>query len=767
MFLVGIIPGPSKPSVDQINGILRIVVDDLLEMWDPGVYFSRTHRYPRGRLVRCAMIPLVCDLPAIRQMSGYAGHSSKHFCSFCKLKKEDINNLNMEQWDIGRKTWQEHLEIATRWKEASPKERIKIFQEHGIRWSELLRLPYWDPTRFVLIDSMHALLLGCIRRHLRELWGMNATWVEGKDLPEASVRQPRKRDLPPSEEDLEKAWDIMQYGKAYKLHEIKVAVLRELCTQLDLTSDGSKKKLTKRLCEYVRGYMLPPPPETPTLEEMQKAQKMFQSLPNYFKALGRKRKPILVHLLLRYARHFHENLMEDAVASRGERLPSMTSTTDTSSMSTTGTSSTSTTGASSTHVPRAGETSEMTTSELTSGAGRKVVLGREVLSELWNDGDQIIVPSWLGRLPPRIGSPQHGKVSADQYRSLCTIYLVTTLIRLWAKSDNASDKDILENYMHLVAAINLANLRTLTDECIAQYHSHMRRYLLGVRQLYPWTNITPSQHLSLHLTDILKRFGPVHAWRCFPFERYNGMLQDINVNFRFGERQLEKTILQRFCMGQNIRALAGSADLQSELAPLFAAFQNVWQSDNRGTLLSDLLAAEAADGAQFTASNSTPSALKPEHVALFAQQGKPLLAHRVLYQSSVTRSGVTYGILSSSEGNSHVVYGKYPYGNWGCGTIQAIFKSQHQEDQKMFFVVEPFIPLSSKDEGGDPYRKYPYAGRLFYDVPGKHILLKSDHIVCHFACMHMGVAFGLDTESIHVLPLYRVSISSFHIILHD
>jgi hypothetical protein len=51
MHLVGIIPGPTKPSTDQINHFLKLLVDDLLPFWDPGVTFSRTAKYPDGCVI--------------------------------------------------------------------------------------------------------------------------------------------------------------------------------------------------------------------------------------------------------------------------------------------------------------------------------------------------------------------------------------------------------------------------------------------------------------------------------------------------------------------------------------------------------------------------------------------------------------------------------------------------------------------------------------------------------------------------------------------
>ena len=44
---------------------------------------------------------------------------------------------------------------------------------HGIRWSALMRLPYFDIVRFVVIDGMHNLFLGLIKDHFRQILGLD------------------------------------------------------------------------------------------------------------------------------------------------------------------------------------------------------------------------------------------------------------------------------------------------------------------------------------------------------------------------------------------------------------------------------------------------------------------------------------------------------------------------------------------------------------------------------------------------------------------
>lgn len=88
--------------------------------------------------------------------------------------------------------------------------------------------------------------------------------------------------------------------------------------------------------------------------------------------------------------------------------------------------------------------------------------------------------------------------------------------------------------MHLVTAVKLATMRTMTAERILQYEHHMHRYLETLLELYPGAEISSYQHMALHFGDQLRRFGPTHAWRCFPFERYNYLLQKIPTNKIFG-----------------------------------------------------------------------------------------------------------------------------------------------------------------------------------------------------------------------------------------
>ena len=165
----------------------------------------------------------------------------------------------------------------------------------------------------------------------------------------------------------------------------------------------------------------------------------------------------------------------------------------------------------------------------------RVFLGSKLVTQIWEDNNSMMLPSWIGRLPPRIGSTKHGKLSADQLRTACCINFVTTLVRTWGHAPKGSKwREVLDNFMDLVAAVKIAHMRVLTLENIQEYHRLMHRYLSDMLALYPHSGLSPVHHLSLHLTKLMEQYGPVHAWRCFPFERYNGVLQNIPTNSRFG-----------------------------------------------------------------------------------------------------------------------------------------------------------------------------------------------------------------------------------------
>ena len=58
-------------------------------------------------------------------------------------------------------------------------------------------------------------------------------------------------------------------------------------------------------------------------------------------------------------------------------------------------------------------------------------------------------------------------------------------------------------------------------------------------------------HLHLHLKDCFMDYGPPHAFWCFPFERYNGILGSYSTN----KKAIEEQFMRKFCQNQAVHEL--------------------------------------------------------------------------------------------------------------------------------------------------------------------------------------------------------------------
>ena len=75
MYLAGVIPGPGKPSLNQINHALSLLVVELLEFWR-GVYYTIIFASQFGCLTKGVLIPLVCDMLSACQLLGLSSATS-------------------------------------------------------------------------------------------------------------------------------------------------------------------------------------------------------------------------------------------------------------------------------------------------------------------------------------------------------------------------------------------------------------------------------------------------------------------------------------------------------------------------------------------------------------------------------------------------------------------------------------------------------------------------------------------------------------------
>ncbi|KAJ3553937.1 hypothetical protein NP233_g12530 [Leucocoprinus birnbaumii] len=240
MYLVGIIPGPKQPAGDALNPYLRPLIDTLTECYEHGTWFTRTYEQPAGRCSREALGPSIDDLPASRKISGSASHSAKRFCSQCYLMKENINNLDHSSDAWCPVTQEVYRQAAEEQRDATSKaSQAKLYKQHGIRWSELLRLRYWDPTRYIVVDGMHNLFLGLVKHHFQIIIGI--------DSDDASHEEFDFHSDDPSEKSMRRGRTVLSSNPSItKLMKLPLPVLRTLCKENQvihhITTTRPKKK---------------------------------------------------------------------------------------------------------------------------------------------------------------------------------------------------------------------------------------------------------------------------------------------------------------------------------------------------------------------------------------------------------------------------------------------------------------------------------------------------------------------------------------------
>ena len=91
------------------------------------------------------------------------GNYKNHQHNFARM--EDMDN-----WFITQDSSQ-HCQNAVGWQYCnSDAARSQFAKQTGVRWSELLRLPYFDPIQFLTVDPMYCLFLGIAKWIVKKIW---------------------------------------------------------------------------------------------------------------------------------------------------------------------------------------------------------------------------------------------------------------------------------------------------------------------------------------------------------------------------------------------------------------------------------------------------------------------------------------------------------------------------------------------------------------------------------------------------------------------
>lgn len=177
MILVGIIPGPSEPDGEEMSHYLNPLVEELLKMIN-GVPIKML--MPDGKeethTVKAALSLVCCDLPAAKKVSGFVSyhgfygchHYKKYFTNIPGSNRRDWSGYDCECWE--KRTKQTTDREARIYRDASSlNQKKQLAKKNGTKWTTLNRLPYFDASKFTVVEPMHNLYLGTLR-HLVSLW---------------------------------------------------------------------------------------------------------------------------------------------------------------------------------------------------------------------------------------------------------------------------------------------------------------------------------------------------------------------------------------------------------------------------------------------------------------------------------------------------------------------------------------------------------------------------------------------------------------------
>ena len=151
LFLLVLYRGPKEPKYNT-NTYLRPLVNEMNELWK-GVPMQLASGILT--IVWAALICVSCDIPATRKVCGFVGHHAYHACSRC-LKSFETTSFGAQTANLGHlATFNHTVKKAKKHRDASTRAKQKeIEKEHGLRYSVLLEILYFDVVRCSVIDPI-------------------------------------------------------------------------------------------------------------------------------------------------------------------------------------------------------------------------------------------------------------------------------------------------------------------------------------------------------------------------------------------------------------------------------------------------------------------------------------------------------------------------------------------------------------------------------------------------------------------------------------
>ena len=167
IYIPGIIQGPCEPNASEAEHqhYLRPLITDLKAGYTCGLqpYSRKMHPCDLNshslsqRIFRVAVTAVLMDFKAARPNTGLLDVTFHIFCFLCQCwHKAHLGHTDCEAWDTVDDAFLK--EGAEMWRDATNiNERKTAEALYGTWYSELWRLPYWQPSKQLLVDPMHTM----------------------------------------------------------------------------------------------------------------------------------------------------------------------------------------------------------------------------------------------------------------------------------------------------------------------------------------------------------------------------------------------------------------------------------------------------------------------------------------------------------------------------------------------------------------------------------------------------------------------------------
>lgn len=243
--------------------------------------------------------------------------------------------------------------------------------------------------------------------------------------------------------------------------------------------------------------------------------------------------------------------------------------------------------------------------------------------------------------------------------------------------------------------------------------------------------------------------------------------------------EMSSTMLDRFCMMQNLRRLFESTSLPFLTDEAIQAFGRAFDSDSTGTqisgVLSDIATSGSSDGLLHQTQNlhgGKPQVIDEDILGLLHSRnrfrGQEHLAvyyeARAPFYSAVQAKGFRICPRNISPNDSNIVYRTSGDGDWSAGQVIQIFTgswTEHQERKsEIILVVEELAELHSSEVHHNVYRRFPtFKARLCHNRIACRRVVTLDSLLCQFARkIHKSTDFG---DLVLVFPITKVGLFVF------